>query len=187
MKEIFKTLSEKEKTRLKLLGLLSLVALFVLLFFSIGKRRSYYLLADQLENRENLAAEADAKRAESAARWDQWEQTLKDVQTLRDGFFYHEGQEINELRLDLRKVFAESGINVPSLRYNYANLEKERIGKISVTFTFTGTYPILKRFVQTIERYPKFLILEKIDFLKISGGGAVLELRIVLAGYYAFT
>ncbi len=187
MREIFKALTEKEKTRLQLLGLLFLVAVFVLLFFSLGKRRSYYLLVDQLKSRENLAVEADDKRAASTSKWAQWEQTLEDIQTLKESFFYHEGQELNELRLDLRKVFAESGINVPSLRYNYASLEKERIGKISVTFNFTGTYPILKRFVQTIERFPKFLILEKIDFLKISGGGAVLELRIVLAGYYAHT
>jgi hypothetical protein len=186
MKEVFNTLGEKEKKRLQLLGLFLLIALFVLLFFSLGQRRSYYLLADQLRARETAAAAADDKRAQSAAKWEQWGQTSKDVQALKESFFYHEGQEINELLLDLRKIFSASGISSPSFRYNYASLEKERIGKISVTFTFTGTYPILKRFLQTLEQYPKFLILEKIDFLKIGGGGTVLELRIVLAGYYAY-
>lgn len=185
MKELFRALDEKEKTRLRLLGLLCLIALFVLLFFSLGQRRSFYLLVDQFQGRENTAAATEGKRAQSAAKWEQWEQTSKDLQALKESFFYHEGQETSELRLDLRKIFSESGINTRSFRYNYASLEKERIGKIGVTFTFTGTYPILKRFLQTLEQYPKFLLLEKIDFLKISGEGTVLELRIVLAGYYA--
>ena len=107
------------------------------------------------------------------------------MQTLREKYFYNEGDVINELRLDLRKVFSESGINARSFRYSYSNLEKERIGKVSVTFTFTGTYLILKRLLQALEKFPKFLLLEKIDFLKIGAEGAQLELRIVLAGYYA--
>ncbi|MGB7296478.1 MAG: GspMb/PilO family protein [Candidatus Aminicenantales bacterium] len=185
MKELFRTLGEKERTRLKLLGLLFLIALLFFLFFSLGQRRSYHLLADQLKNRKSAAVAAAAKQAQSTANWEQWEQTLKDIQFLKEKFFYREGQEINELRLDLRKIFSDAGINTLSLKYNYANLEKERIGKISVTFNFTGSYPVLKRFLQMIERYPKFLLLEKIDFLKISEGGTVLELRIMLAGYYA--
>ena len=185
MKEMLEKLSEKERAQLKLLGLLSLVALFVLLFFSLGQRRSYYLLVDQQQARQNAAATAEEKRAQSVAGWERWEQTLKDIETLKQGFFYHEDQAVNELRTDMEKIFLQSGINSRSFRYSYANLEQGRIGRITVTFNFTGTYPILKRFVQTVERYPKFLFLEKIDFQKISGGGTVLELRIVLAGYYA--
>jgi hypothetical protein len=184
MKELFSALDEKDRKRLRLLGLLFLVALFFLLFFSLGQRRSYFILVDQLKERQKNAASAEDKRGLSATKWGQWEQTSKDIQTLREKYFYHEGQE-TELRLDLRKVFSESGVSSRSLRYNYASLEKEKIGRISVTFTFTGTYPILKRFLQALEQFPKFLLLEKIDFLKISGGGTVLELRIVLAGYYA--
>ncbi len=184
MRELFSTLDEKDRTRLRLLGLLFLVALFLLLFFSLGQRRGYFLLVGQLREREKAAAAAEDKQALSAAKWEQWEQTSKDIRTLRRKFFYDEGEE-TKLRLDLRKIFSASGINSRSLRYNYASLEKEKIGKITVTFTFTGTYPILKGFLQALEQFPKFLFLEKIDFLKISGGGTALELRIVLAGYYA--
>lgn len=185
MKELFRILSEKQRTRLKLLGLLFLMALFVLLFFSLAQRRGYYQLSAELENREKAALAASDKQARSAAAWEQWEQTRKDAQFLKENFFYQGGQEINQLRLDLRKLFSETGVNARSLKYDYADLEKERIGKISVTFNFTGSYPVLKRFLQTIERHPKFLLLEKIDFQKISGGGTELELRIILAGYYA--
>ncbi|MFZ2053203.1 MAG: hypothetical protein WAU81_03300 [Candidatus Aminicenantales bacterium] len=185
MNELFSTLDEKERARLRLISLLFLIALFVLLVFSLGQRRSYHHLVDQLRGKEKTAAVAEGKRAENAAEWEQWEQSSKDIQALREKFFYHEGEEINELRLDLRKIFSESGITSRSFKYSYASLEKEKIGKVSVTFTFTGTYPILKRFLQMLERFPKFLLLEKIDFLKIGSEGAQLELRIVLAGYYA--
>jgi Tfp pilus assembly protein PilO len=185
MKELFSALSEKERTRLRLLGLLFLISLFVLLFFSLSQRRSYFLLVEQVKAREKTAAAAEVRRTQSVTQWEQWEQTAQDIQTLREKFFYREGEEINQLRLDLRKIFTESGISSRSFRYDYASLEKEKIGKISVTFTFTGTYPILKRFLQTLEQYPKFLLLEKIDFLKISDGGTVIDLKIILAGYYA--
>jgi hypothetical protein len=185
MKEIFSALSEKERTWLRLLGLLFLIALFVLLFFSLGQRRSYFFLVEQLEATEKSAVAAESRRTQSLKRWQQSEQTAKDIQSLREKFFYHEGEEIEELRLDLRKIFSETGVISRSFRYDYANLEKEQIGKISVTFTFTGTYPILKRFLQTLEQYPKFLFLEKIDFLKIGGGGTQIDLKIILAGYYA--
>jgi Tfp pilus assembly protein PilO len=184
MRELFSALDEKERMRLKWLGFLCLVALFILLIFSLGQRRGYYLLVDQLQEREKTASSAEGKRKESAANWGQWEQTSKDIQTLREKFFYHEGEE-NELRLDLRKIFSESGISSRSLKYNYSSLEKGKIGKVSVTFTFTGTYPILKRFLQALEQFPRFLLLEKIDFLRIGSEGAQLELRIILAGYYA--
>ncbi len=185
MKDLFKTLGEKEKAQLQLVGLLFLIALFIFLIFSLGQRRSYHLLAIQLQAGEKTAAAAADNRARSEAGWKQWEQTSQDIQILQDSYFYHEDQAMNELRRDLEKIFLDSGINSRAFRYNYANLEKGRFGRISVTFNFTGTYPILRRLVQTLERYPKFLVLEKIDFLTISGGGTMLELRIVLAGYYA--
>ena len=185
MNELSSALDEKERTRLRLLGLLFLVALFVFIFFSLGQRRSYKLNVERLQGRDKAAAAAEAKRAESAAGWAQWQEAFQDLQDLKKKFFYHEGQEASELRLDLEKIFSEAGISARSYRYNYVSLEKERIRKVNVTFTFAGSYPILKRFLQTLEQFPKFLLLEKIDFLKIGGDGTMLELRIVLAAYYA--
>jgi Tfp pilus assembly protein PilO len=185
MNGLFSALDEKERTGLRLLSLLVLVALFVLVFFSFGRRRSYQLLVERLQGRDKAAAEAGAKLVESTAEWAQWQEAYQDIKDLKEKFFYHEGEEASELRLDLQKVFSESGISARSYRYNYVSLEKEKIRKINVTFTFTGSYPILKRFLQTLEQFPKFLFLEKIDFLKIGGDGTMLELRIVLAAYYA--
>src|SRR4030042_3430476 len=185
MNGIFSALDEKERAKLRLLSLLVLVALLVLIFFSFGQRRSYQLYVERLQGRDKAAATAQAKLVESAAQWGHWQAAYQDIKDLKEKFFYREGEAVSELRLDLQKVFSEAGISTRSYRYNYVSLEKERIGKINVTFTFIGSYPILKRFLQTLEQFPKFLLLEKIDFLKIGGDGTMLELRIVLAGYYA--
>jgi len=185
MNELFSALDEKERTRLRLLGLLFLFALFVLFFFSFGQRRSYKLSVERLQVREKAASAAEAKQVESAARWARWQEAYQDIKDLKEKFFYQEGEEASELRLDLQKIFSEAGISARSYRYNYINLEKERISKVNVTFTFIGSYPILKRFLQTLEQFPKFLLLEKIDFVKIGGDGTMLELRIVLAAYSA--
>jgi Type II secretion system (T2SS), protein M subtype b len=185
MNEFFSVLDEKDRTRLQLVGLLFLLALFVLIFFSFGQRRGYRQLEERLQGREKAAAAAELKRAEAAAKIAQWQEAYQDFKDLKEKYFYHEGQEATELRLDLQKVFSTAGISSRTYKYSYASLEKERIGKINVTFTFTGTYPILTRFLLTLEQFPKFLFLEKIDFLKIGGDGTMLELRIVLAAYYA--
>jgi hypothetical protein len=42
----------------------------------------------------------------------------------------------------------------------------------------------LKGLIQLVEEFPKFLIVEKIDFLEIDDRSSILELKIVLAGYY---
>ncbi|MEW5902266.1 MAG: hypothetical protein AB1715_12450 [Acidobacteriota bacterium] len=185
MKELFSHLSEKEKSRLRLLGLLLLVAVIFLIVAAFGQRRSYYQLADRLREREKASAAAAARRDEAAAKWAGWEEAYADIKDIKDKYFYREEDGVKPLRIDLQKIFAESGISARSFRYNQVNLEREKVKKINVTFNFSGSYPILKRFLQTVEQFPKFLLLEKIDFLKVSADGNLLELKIVLAGYNA--
>jgi len=83
MNELSSALDEKERTRLRLLGLLFLVALFVFIFFSLGQRRSYKLNVERLQGRDKAAAAAEAKRAESAAGWAQWQEAFQDLQDLK--------------------------------------------------------------------------------------------------------
>jgi Tfp pilus assembly protein PilO len=185
MNELFSALDDREKGRLRLLSLLVLTALFVLVFFSLGQRRSYRLAVERLQERNKTAAAAEAKLAESQALWARWQDAFQDIKDLKEKRFYHEGDEVRELRLDLQKIFTESGINARTYRYRYENLGKQKIGRVDVTFAFIGSYPILKRFLQTLEQFPKLIHLEKIDFMKIAADGNVLELRIMLAAYYA--
>ena len=49
----------------------------------------------------------------------------------------------------------------------------------------SGSYFFLKRFIDAVEKLPRFLVVEKIDFLDTSVDGSFLALKINLAGYYA--
>ena len=185
MNGLFSALNEKERRQLRLLCLLVLVAVFGLVLFSLGKRRSYQLSLETLRAREKLAASAEAKLAESAAQWAKWQEAGQDIKDLKEKFFYPGSGDISPLRLDLQTVFSEAGVSTRSFRYHYVSADKERIGKINVTFTLIGSYAVLRRFLQALEKFPKFLLLEKIDFLKVGADGSILELRITLAAYYA--
>jgi Tfp pilus assembly protein PilO len=183
MKEIFEGLNEGERKQLSLLSLGLVLVLSFLFIASLGQRRGYLGALGDLKAREKETADIEKTRVASAEEWGRWEQAYRDIEDLKKTSFFKEEQGVNELRLDLQKILAESGITARSLRYNYISLSKEKLNKINVIFTFTGSYMILKKFLDAVERFPKFLLLEKIDFIKISGEGNLLELRIFLAGY----
>ncbi len=184
MKELYNQLDEREKNWVRLLSLLVLLSLAFLLLVSLGQRRSYLRILSRLEAREKALAELEAKRAWGAAEWARWEEAYRDIEELKGLYFYKAEEGINQLRLDLQKILAQSGVSAQSIRYEYASLEEGVVKKTSASFTFTGSYLILKKFLEAVEQFPRFLMLEKIDFSKISGEGSVLELRINLAGYH---
>ena len=88
------------------------------------------------------------------------------------------------LRQDLERIFALAGTTITDLDYGYSELEKEQVRKTLVTFTFTGTYAGLKRLLAAIEAFPKFLVIEKVEFPRTSSGGERLNAKLTLAGYY---
>lgn len=184
MKEAFNLLDDIEKKRLRLLGLLVFLIIVFFAFVSMGERRSYHSLTSGLQAREKAFAAVEKKRAASAEEWAGWEQAYRDIEDLKKTYFYQEKDSINVLLRDLQKVFFEAGINARSLKYAYRDLEKKTVKRVDVSFMFNGSYLILKKFLETVERFPKFLVLEKIDFMKISGEGSLLELKIMLAAYH---
>jgi Tfp pilus assembly protein PilO len=185
MKELFRLLDEREKKQLQVLSLLLLVALVLLIYVLFGQRQSYNNMAGELIVREKAAREAKIRRAATAAESIRWETSYKDIEKLKRSYFYQEADGINALRLDLQKIFAQSGISSRAYKYDYSSLEKDKVKKVDVTFNFTGSYPILKKFLMTLEKFPRFILLEKIDFVKISVDGNLLDLKIILACYYA--
>jgi len=106
------------------------------------------------------------------------------MESFKDTFFYDEKTVSRALRLDLQRIFSEAGMNVPPLSYHYSDLEKVPIKKIAVTFNYSGTYDGLKRFLAIVERFKKFLAVEKIDFEKADAESGLLSLKMTLAGYY---
>jgi Tfp pilus assembly protein PilO len=184
MKELFNRLNERERRQISLLSLFLLVSLIFLIFISLGQRHSYYNHFSQLQQREKAAADAEVRSAAAAAEWARWEEAGKDLVELKSRYFYKEEDGINQLRLDLRNIFAQAGVNPGDLRYDYLDQTKEGVKKVTISFNFNGSYPILKRFLVAVEEFPKFLTLEKLDIPRIESQGNLLELKIILAAYY---
>ena len=101
--------------------------------------------------------------------------------------------ELNHLiRQDLEGSFSDiwlegeiSNFFYHNSRHMYFDLKDETIEKVNVTFNFRGTYDALKRFLHSMEKFPKFLFIEKIDFLNIDPERGILTLKIHVAGYHA--
>jgi hypothetical protein len=184
MKEVFSVLNDKERKQLTLLSFLLIFALAFFFLVSLGQRRGYHRLAGRVEARAKNLADAEAKLAAASTGWANWEQAYKDMAELKEHYFYKEADGVNSLRVDIQKILADSGISASRIRYEYVDRAREREKLIAVKFTFTGSYLILRRLVEAVERFPKFLLLEGIRFTKISNEGNLLELEITLAGYY---
>jgi Tfp pilus assembly protein PilO len=184
MNELFNRFNEKERKQLSLLSLVLLVSLIFLIFVSLGQRRGYFNRLGQLQRREKAAADAEARSSAAAAEWANWEQAGKDLAELKSRYFYKEEDGINQIRIDLRNIFSQAGINPGDLRYDYVEKTNEGVKKVNISFNFTGSYPILKRFLAAVEEFPRFLTLEQVSIPRIESQGNLLELKIILAAYY---
>ncbi len=184
MNALFDLLTDKERRTLVRLGaaaLLALVVLLVLLTRVRGGLKKERVEAAQLRNSSARAVKA---RDEARAEWRRWEEANRDIEELRTGFFYdpEEGGQI--LRLDLEQIFAQAGTSITDLNYGYSDMEKEQVRKTVVTFTYAGTYAGLKRLLAVLEVFPKFLVIDKLEFPRTGSDGGRLSVRLTLAGYY---
>lgn len=184
MNAIFDRLADKEKRTLERLmaAVLLAVALFVLL--AMRQKTSYFEAGDALKALQSNYRLIQKSHAETKAEWLRWQKALQDLESFRGKYFYEEKTVFQSLRLDLQRIFNQAGMDVPLIDYHYSDLEKLPIKKIVVTFNYSGTYADLKRFLAIVERFPKFLAVEKIDFQKIDAESGLLNLKLMLAGYY---
>ena len=186
MKETFDSLSQKEKKVLKIITALLVLVLLILAFMALKERNVYSRSLSSLSLKEKEYQKLDLGRMEGEREWQRWEKALRDIEELEASYFYDERNGPNQLRLDLQKIFEESRMNVSRIKYTYTQFEKEKIKKVSISFNISGSYFSLKRFINSVEKLPRFLLVEKIDFLDTSADGNFLTLKMSLAGYYAF-
>jgi hypothetical protein len=106
------------------------------------------------------------------------------MDSFKDTFFYEEKTVFRSLRMDLQRIFSQAGMNIPLISYRYSDLDKVQVKKIIIAFNYSGTYADLKRFLAILERFRKFLAVEKIDFQKADPESGLLSLKMTLAGYY---
>jgi Tfp pilus assembly protein PilO len=185
MRDLFSFFTQKERRILGILCLLMGLALIFYVFVAGGQKRSYTRSIDILASAERDLNSARSNTAQIAAEREMWEQAQKDMQALREEYFYSEMEWGKVLRLDLERILDESRIQHSRKKFDYAIFEKERVQKVLLDFSVTGRYDSLKKFIHAVENFPKFLMIERIDFLDIDPQGRGIKLRIQLAGYYA--
>jgi Tfp pilus assembly protein PilO len=184
MKELFNLLEDKEKKTLRVLIVFLAVAMLFLLLVSLPMKRNYVKSISLLETKQSEYKHFSEITQQKENEWHQWQAAFRDIDDLKKSHFYSGKDAIKQMRLDIQHILNRARIPASQKKYNYTEFKKEKIKKMSVSFNVRGNYQSLKRFIQSVEEFPKFLIVEKVDFLDIDEVGSVLELKIILAGYY---
>lgn len=184
MRELFNRLEENEKKVLRFLGVLLIVSVLFLVLLSFPQKRSSTRALSRLESKQGEYQHFNGITQEKANEWRLWQGAYRDIDELKKSHFYSGKDAVKQMRVDIQRILTQARIPSSQKKYNYTEYTKEKISKMSLSFNVRGTYQSVKGFIQTVEEFPKFLIVEKIDFLDIDAAGSVLELKIVLAGYY---
>jgi Tfp pilus assembly protein PilO len=184
MKELFNFLNVKERRIAASLALLFVASLCVFLFVSLREKHAAGHTAARLQASEKDYRELSRTRSETKREWQLWQDARKDMEVLKETYFYAQEKGFEDLRLDVQKIFDASGVAVSEITFGYADFLKGNIQKVNADFHFSGSYASLKRFLDIVERHPRFIAVEKIDFLDIGTQPGLLELRIFMAGYY---
>lgn len=184
MKETFNYFNHRERIILEIVSFLLIIALAFLFFVGMKERNVYFHSLSSLSSKENEYQEMNLKKREKEREWQSWEKTVQDIRELHESHFYDEKEGIHNLRQDIQKIFNEANVQISQIRYTSVKFEKEKFKKINISFTFSGNYFGLKKFADAVEKFPKFLTLENIDFLETSATGGLLKLKMTLAAYY---
>ena len=184
MREIFSLLEEKEKKAIRILSALLVLALLFLLGISFPQRRSYFRATSLLESKQGEYEHFHGITLEKESELRLWQDVTRDIEDLKKSHFYSGRDAIKQMRIDIQRILSQGQIPATQKSYHYTEFANERIKKMTVSFNVRSSYQSLKVFIQSVEEFPKFLLVEKIDFLDIDPRSGTLVLKIILAGYY---
>lgn len=184
MNRIFERFSHKERKALVRLTAACLIALAVGLSVFMRFKGGYFDAKDSLAKLENDHVKVVRALEEAESEWLRWQEALADLEMLGTEYFYSAEEEITSLRLDLQRLFALAGVTVSDIGYGYSDLDKEQARKTVVTFSYRGSYAGFKRLLGIIEGFPRFLVIERLDFQRTGSDGGPLICKLTLAGYY---
>jgi len=184
MKKLFELLTRKDKNFLLVICLFLLAAGVFDLLFASAQKTKYYNATDRISKTKAALQTGEEDLERTRDDWNKWSRTERDLEDLKENFLYKESNVLTQARLDLEKMFRGTGIQVPSMEYGYEEFEKEKIYLVRIHFIISENYSNLRQFIHTIETFPRFLILEKVDFLNVDVSSGILKLKITLAGYY---
>jgi hypothetical protein len=184
MKELVNLLESREKRTLTVLAAVLGALVVCLLALALGSEGASRHQEATVKSLRGEVEAADAERTSLQLEFSRWEEARRDSHALRKDRFYRETTGVNELRLDLQKVFSGVGLDFPQAKFDYTELGKEKARKVAVSFNFSGSYGLLKQFLAEVEMQQRFLFVERIHFLNIDAGSGNLLLKITLAAYY---
>lgn len=181
---MFKFFAQKERKILGGMGLILFALILFHFFIALGEKRAYLHSRELLEVKKNKLQKMEKEKIQLEKEWDRWVQARQDMKELKENYLYTSEGGVEILRKDLQKIFRGSSVQISPLRYDYPKSEEKNIQRIQVSFDASGSYFSLKKFIHDIEIFPKFLVIEKIDFLNINPESGILKLNLVVSGYY---
>lgn len=185
MNGMINQLDERDRRILAVLALLAVIGLIFLFVFGFRQKMVY---SHSVESLSRLHDELDAAAAasnEKIAEWQKWEQTQRDIEELKKTYFYSSKGGIIQLRQDIQKILRESRIRASNKRYDYISARNvEGMKAIRIRFQTFSSYGDLRKFIHSVEIFPKFLLLDKIDFMDLDSSGGGIRLEVALTGYY---
>jgi cell division protein FtsL len=184
MREFIDRLTAKERTALTVLLGASILFAAVFVYGFLQERPAARRLTARMEEAQRMDRELSREWRRAEVEWTAWRQAAADLAELKADRLYSGETGYQDFRLDLQSLFDESGFMVNDLAFSYAQYAKDGLQRITASFEFSGTYAALKSFLDRVERRPRLLCVEKVDFLDIGGRPGTLDLRITMAGYH---
>jgi hypothetical protein len=182
-RDLINLLSPDGRKTALVLSLLTVATGIFFLTVPLKRRAGYYssrLASQQIEQRlSNL----EGDRTSNQEKLRRWQEVRDEIQKLRDTYIYHKGMP-TELRLDLEKILRNIGLRTPPIDYVYEDYPDPGFRKIQLSFAVSAPYFQIRNIIHAVETLPKFLILERIEFLDIDNQGVSIRVRFKLAGFY---
>ena len=186
MNNLFELLNEKERRVAAVCGAALVVAVCVLIAAAVKTRGAAVRAASDLRAAEASYQVLDRERNAVRSDWQAWTTARKDLAALKESRFYDAAKGLQDLRLDLQRIFDASGLAATDVAYAYTDVVKGVVQKVTADFRFTASYAGLKRLLDAVERHPRFLHAERVDFLSMTKQPGVIDLRVSFAGYYEY-
>ncbi len=186
MKELIELLNDRERQLLKIFLLGLCLSLVLLIFVLSWEKNRVENVKAELINRQKSLEQAQEARDKSQQLWLRWSEASRNLETLKKDWYYQGEEGLRQMRLDLSQVMNASGLSLPPIQYNYQDLERGKIKKINFSFRLKASYFTLRNLIGHLESFPKFLLLEHLDFQAVETNGDSLDLRLVVTGYNAY-
>jgi hypothetical protein len=184
MKELFSLLTLRERRAASIAGAAFGAAAVLFLFIGLRERAAAGRAAFALAAAESNSQALGRARNEAKREWQAWADARNDLDAVKISRLYPGRTAIQDLRLDLQRIFDDVGVTAEDMTYGYLEIVKESLQAVMVEFRFSSNFATLIRLLNAVERHPRFLHVAKIDFLNIGNPPGALNLRVGLMGYY---